>query len=52
MTVDRDYVIESIRTPQAKIVKGFEDKGLMTPFPEFSDEKIDAVIEYLKTLKD
>ncbi len=47
--VDYDYVRESIHDPAAKIVAGFEGKN-MPPFA-LSDDQIDAVIEYMKTLK-
>lgn len=47
--VDRDYVAESIRQPEAKRVAGFEGKN-MTPF-DFNDQQVDAVVAYLKTLK-
>ena len=47
--VDENYIRESILRPQAKIVKGFET-GNMPPFV-FTDEKIEALIAYLKTVK-
>jgi cytochrome c oxidase subunit 2 len=48
--VDEAYVIESIRDPEAKKVKGFADKN-MTPFKsDLPDERIKWVIEFLKTL--
>lgn len=47
--VDDNYIRESILRPQAKIVKGFET-GNMPPFV-FTDEKIEALIAYLKTVK-
>jgi cytochrome c oxidase subunit 2 len=50
ITVDENYIKESIIEPSAKVVKGFSPvmpsfKGLL------SDQEIDAVIDYLKTLK-
>lgn len=48
--VDHAYIAESIKTPAAKIVKGFEGKS-MPAFDSLSDDQIDAVIEYMKTLK-
>ena len=49
ITVDEEYIRRSILEPTADVVEGFQpvmpsQKGLMT------DEEIDAVIEYLKTL--
>jgi cytochrome c oxidase subunit 2 len=49
VTVDENYLRESILRPQAKIVKGFEG-AVMPPFV-LADWKIDALIEYIKTLK-
>lgn len=56
--VDEDYIIESIRKPQEKIVQGYEPEkvGLMTAYNEqlLSDTAIQALIEFLKSdeLKD
>lgn len=47
--VDYDYVRESIATPSAKIVDGFQGKSM--PAFTLSDDQVDAVIEYMKTLK-
>jgi cytochrome c oxidase subunit 2 len=49
ITVDDDYIIESMLNPQAKIVAGFE--GVLMPAYEFSDEQLQDIIAYLKTLK-
>jgi cytochrome c oxidase subunit 2 len=48
LTADEAYIIESIREPNAKIVKGFAP-GM----PQFnlSDRQIADLIEYIKTLK-
>jgi len=48
--VDEAYVLESIREPQAKIVKGFEGQA-MTPFPDLRDDEIGAIIEYFKSIQ-
>ncbi len=48
VTADRAYIIESIRQPQAKIVKG--SVGVMAK-GDLTNEEIDTLIEYLKTLK-
>jgi cytochrome c oxidase subunit II len=47
--VDENYIRQSILQPQAKIVKGYAGKN-MPPFV-LKDWKIDALIEYIKTLK-
>ena len=48
--IDDAYLLESIRQPQAKIVKGYEN-GNMPSFASLSDRKVDALIAYLKTVK-
>lgn len=47
--VDDNYLRESIKSPQQKITVGFEN----TPMPVFpvTDEEIDQLIAYIKTLK-
>jgi cytochrome c oxidase subunit 2 len=47
--VDENYIRQSLLQPQAKIVKGFAGKT-MPPFV-LKDWKVDALIEYIKTLK-
>ncbi len=49
MTVDENYVRESILEPQAKVVAGFEPV-MPTYQGRLKDEEITAIIEYLKTL--
>lgn len=50
ITVDANYIRESILNPQAKIVKGYGP--VMPPFQgQLSDEQIDAIIEYIKTIE-
>lgn len=48
ITVDDAYVRESIVSPEVKIVDGFDD---VMPKPELTDQEIDEIMEYLKTLK-
>jgi cytochrome c oxidase subunit 2 len=50
VTVDEAYVTESIKQPEARKVKGYEDKS-MSLFPDINDTQIAGIIEYLKTLK-
>jgi cytochrome c oxidase subunit 2 len=49
VTVDEAYLHESIATPQAKIVRGFENQ--LMPTYGFSDEQISDIIAYIKTLR-
>lgn len=49
ITVDEAYIHESIKAPQAKIVAGFENQ-LMPPY-DFTDEQLDDIVAYIKTLK-
>ncbi|MBU1011413.1 MAG: cytochrome c oxidase subunit II [Bacteroidetes bacterium] len=51
ITVDRDYIRRSLNEPNADITKGF-NPGLMISYSaNISDEDMDQIIEYLKTLK-
>lgn len=49
VTVDDEYIKESILNPQAKIVAGYET--VQMPAFEFTDEQIADIIAYLNTLK-
>lgn len=49
VSVDENYIRQSILQPQAKIVKGFAGKT-MPPFV-MKDWKIDALIAYIKSVK-
>jgi cytochrome c oxidase subunit 2 len=46
---DEAFITESIREPQAKIVKGFESQQMVQY--TFSDEELAALVAYIKTLK-
>jgi cytochrome c oxidase subunit 2 len=49
ITVDENYIRESILEPQAKIVEGYQP--VMPPYAgTLDDRQIDAIIEYLKTV--
>jgi cytochrome c oxidase subunit II len=51
VTVDENYLRESILNPNAKVVKGFA-KGVMPSFQgQLSEDQIMALIEYIKSLK-
>ncbi|MFO7827934.1 MAG: cytochrome c oxidase subunit II [Bacteroidales bacterium] len=52
VVVDRQYIINAIYNPDEEIVKGFS-KGLMRSYKEeLTEEEIDQIIDYLKTLSD
>jgi len=51
IVVDDEYIIRSIKHPNADVVKGYM-KGLMVSYENvLTDEQIEEVIKYLKTLK-
>ena len=47
--VDEAYIAESIRNPAAKIVAGFDNA--MTVFDFLSDDEINALVAYIKSLQ-
>lgn len=49
ITVDDSYLIESIKEPNAKIVKGFT-RGAMPPI-SLTETEIDALIAYIKSVE-
>lgn len=51
VVVDRDYIIESIRQPGAKIVAGFQDLMPANIGAELTDEQIDDIIAFMESLK-
>lgn len=48
ITVDETYLRESILHPGAKIVDGYDD---LMPVPTVTDQEVDEMIQYLKTIK-
>lgn len=51
ITVDREYIIQSIINPNAEIVKGYQP-GLMTNYSTIlNDEQINHIVDYLETVK-
>lgn len=50
VTVDENYVRESLVNPAAKVVEGYP-AGVMPAFPQLSEEELMGVIEFLKTVK-
>ena len=49
IVVDEEYIAESIRNPSLKIVAGYEN--VMTPYDFLSDDEINALVEYIKTIQ-
>ena len=49
ITVDEEYLTESIKSPNAKIVKGFT-KGAMPPI-SLTDEEIANIVSYIKSVE-
>ncbi len=49
VTADADYLWESIKRPNEKIVLGFFEDAMSTVF--FNDAEIDAMVEYIKSLE-
>jgi len=51
ITVDRAYIIESMKNPNAAIVKGYQ-QGLMISYEQIiSAEGMNQVVDYLETIK-
>ncbi|MFH5831541.1 c-type cytochrome [Halalkalibaculum sp. DA3122] len=50
ITVDEDYLRESITNPSAQIVEGYDP--VMAPYGHLSDSDIQSLIEYIKSLSD
>lgn len=50
VTVDEEYLYESIVEPYVQIVEGYDP--VMAPYSHLSDDEIQSIIEYLKTLSD
>ena len=52
ITVDDNYILESIRNPNAKVRKGFGPPSSMNPYPksQIPDDYISYLIEYQKSI--
>ncbi len=51
VTVDDDYILESIYDPNAKVLKGFQS-NLMQPYKDLiSKDEVKEIAEYIKSLK-
>ena len=51
IVVDRDYIIQSIKEPNAAIVQSYQPGMMISYDAVISDEEIDHIIDYLDTLK-
>ncbi|OGO40135.1 MAG: hypothetical protein A2Z04_03260 [Chloroflexi bacterium RBG_16_57_9] len=51
LTTDDAYLVESIRKPAAKIVKGFNNIMPANVADQMTDDQVKDVIEYIKSLK-
>ncbi len=51
LTVDEAYIKKSILEPNADLVKGFNANLMQTYKGQLSDQEIDDLIEYIKSLK-
>lgn len=52
VTVDDNYILESVRNPNAKVRKGFGPPSAMNPYPksQIPDEYISYIIAYQKSI--
>lgn len=50
ITVDEEYLVESIVNPNAKIVEGYDP--VMAPYSFLSDDEVQSLVVYLKSLSD
>lgn len=51
VTVDENYILESVYEPNVKVVKGFQS-NLMQPYKDIiSKEEVKQIAEYIKSLK-
>ena len=49
--VDRDYIFESIRQPDAKIVNGFQNLMPANVGADLTDDQIDDIVAFIESLK-
>jgi cytochrome c oxidase subunit 2 len=50
LTIDENYIVESIKTPNAKIVAGFTPQ-MPSFLGQIDDEQMNALVAYIKSLK-
>lgn len=51
ISVDEKYLIDSIRNPDKQIVKGYDPGSMPPPETPLTDQEIDEIISYIKSLK-
>jgi cytochrome c oxidase subunit II len=51
ITADEKYLIESIRDPDKHIVQGYEPGSMSPPDQPLTDQEINEIISYIKSLK-
>ena len=51
VTVDEEYIKKSIYKPNAEVVKGYNEGQMQTYEGMISEEEVDKIVAYLKTLK-
>jgi cytochrome c oxidase subunit II len=52
ITVDEAYIKKSILEPEADVVKGFTKGSMVSYKGQLTDQEIDKIIEYIKTLSE
>lgn len=52
VTADEDYLKESIIDPQAKIVQGYEDVSMPPSGEKMTEEEIQAIITFIRTISE
>jgi cytochrome c oxidase subunit 2 len=50
--VDEEYIKKSILEPEADIVKGFPKGAMISYKGQLTDEELDKIVEYIKTLSE
>lgn len=51
VVADYEYISESIRNPQAKIVAAYANAGNMSNYSGMPEQDVKAIVEYMKSLK-
>ena len=51
VVTDYEYIAESIRNPQAKIVAAYANAGNMSNYSGMPEQDVKAIVEYMKSLK-
>lgn len=52
ITVDEEYIKKSILEPEADIVKGYPKGSMISYKGQLTDEELDKIVEYIKTLSE